>query len=78
MGLASLCDGDALVDWPTGRLRHLDNSHSAVILLDDHFDACPYVLQRSMKVLSEFGFGHIDLRHIATIWTHPNWLALEL
>jgi hypothetical protein len=50
-----------------GRPRNsgaLNHSHRFRVSLDNHLDVLAHLLQHRVQIARQFGFGHVDLRHI--------------
>lgn len=45
-------------------MRRLDDGHRTMVLLDDHLDALPDLLQNAGEIAGEFCFGDADSRHL--------------
>ena len=75
MGFVGLGQSDAFVDATARSLSRLDDRNGPVILLDDNLYAVSDSFEHGVKISSQFGFGHVDLRH--TVIFAQNALKLQ-
>ncbi len=71
--LISPRQSNAFIDRTTWSWRRPDHRHRPVILFDDYLDALSNLFQYGVQVSSDFGFGHVDLRHT---FNHTSFAAL--